>query len=105
MTHNDLETRVHQISDQTLLSYIQQLLPAQAVDILERKSERIHKGTFGILYRFQGTAMTVDERFPWSLILKVVHHSGTEPLTEASHPINAIGNGNHSFTNLDSCDN
>ena len=87
MTHNDLETRVHKISDQKLLSYIQQLLPAQAVDILERKSERIHKGTFGILYRFQGTAMTADGSFPWSLILKVVHHSGTEPI-DRSQPSN-----------------
>lgn len=47
MTHNDLETRIHYMSDQTLLSYIQQILPSQAVAMLERKSTRIHKGTFG----------------------------------------------------------
>lgn len=87
MTHNDVETRVHKISDQKLLSYIQQLLPSHAIAILERNRERVHSGTFGIIYRFDGRALTDDGPLPWSIILKVVHHSGTEPI-DRSQPSN-----------------
>ena len=87
MTEDDLKIRVDRISDQQLLPYIRQLLPAQPVAISERTSERIHGGTFGIVYRIRGKAITNDGPFPWSLILKVVRHTSTEPI-DRSQPAN-----------------
>ena len=80
MTQNDLETRIQEISDETLLPYIRQLLPSRVHAILERSSVRVHGGTFGIIYRFQGKVLANDEPLPWSLILKVVRHTGAEPI-------------------------
>ena len=87
MILNDLETRVQKVDDKKLLDYIQQTLTSGAIAISERKCEHMHGGTFGIIYRFQGKVLTEDGTFPWSLILKVVQHSGTEPI-DRSQPTN-----------------
>jgi len=87
MDHNNIDTHVHNVGDQKLLHYVQQLLPKQPFTILERTTERVYGGTFGTIYRFQGKAKTNTEIFPWSLILKVVRLSNSDSI-DRSQPNN-----------------
>ena len=87
MTLKDLETRLDAISDKQLLTYLEKLLPVHPLAISEKTSQRIYGGTFGIIYRFQGQVTSNDGLLPWSLILKIVWHSNTEPI-DRSQPNN-----------------
>lgn len=86
MNPDDLEARVCGVGDEDLLLYLRHFLPAPAHTIVERGTARVHGGTFGTVYRFQGKAITAEGPFPWSLILKVVRHTGTEPV-DRSRPV------------------
>lgn len=77
---DDLETRVAAIDHETLTPIVRQALNADADEILEWEVQPIHGGSFGTVYRFVGGVGRVGSTLPWSLILKVVHTSGDEPI-------------------------
>jgi len=87
MADYGVDTSINNISDQKLLYYIGQLLAINPVTLLERKTEQVYGGTFGTIYRFQGKAKTKTEIIPWSLILKIVRLSDSDPI-DRSQSIN-----------------
>ena len=80
MAEDNLKSRIQQVNKRTLLPLVQRALASNTVKILDWHRERIHGGTFGIVYRFKGKGQEQGGALAWSLILKVVHNSPNAPI-------------------------
>lgn len=84
---NDVEARVHALSSACLTPLVSQAVNQSPIMVADWQITRVHGGTFGIIYRFTGTAQHKQAAFPWSLVLKVVHNHRDVPIAR-SDPAN-----------------
>ena len=74
------ETRIQFIDGKMLTPLVRRVTNLDTADIVDWENERVHGGTFGIVYRFSGRLRNEDKILPWSLILKVVHNRPGAPI-------------------------
>ena len=82
--HDDLETRVAATERETLIPLVQRVLNFASVDVTRWNTQRVHGGSFGVVFRVAGEARLKHETSAWSLILKVVRLGEDDPIDRSA---------------------